>query len=73
MVIFFLCTVPLVAKDTPIGVPGTQIATEETPVAAANTDSLKKAAQNPMASLINVPIQETGIQYRARRFAPRMS
>jgi hypothetical protein len=58
MAIFFLCTLPLVAQDTPIGVPGTQVATEETPVAATSTDSLRKAAQNPVASLISVPIQE---------------
>ena len=53
-----LFTVPLVAQDTPIGTPGTQVATEETPAAAASTDALRKAAQNPVASLISVPIQE---------------
>jgi len=47
----------LVAQDTPIGTPGTQVATEETPAAAANTDALRKAAQNPVASLISVPVQ----------------
>jgi hypothetical protein len=52
-----LCTVPLVAQDTPIGTPGTQVATEETPAAAASTDALRKAAQNPIASLISVPVQ----------------
>jgi hypothetical protein len=55
---FLLCTVPLVAQDTPIGAPGTQLATEQTPAAATNTDALRKAAQNPVASLISVPIQE---------------
>jgi hypothetical protein len=55
---FLLSTVPLVAQDTPIGAPGTQLATEETPAAATNTDALRKAAQNPVASLISVPIQE---------------
>jgi hypothetical protein len=53
-----LSTIPLVAQDTPIGVPGTAVATEETPAAATNTDALRKAAQNPVASLISVPIQE---------------
>jgi hypothetical protein len=49
--------VGLVAQDTPIGTPGTQVATEETPAAAASTDALRKAAQNPIASLISVPVQ----------------
>jgi hypothetical protein len=55
--VFLLSTLPLVAQDTPIGTPGTQVATEETPAAAANTDALRKAAQNPVASLISVPVQ----------------
>jgi hypothetical protein len=54
---FLLSTVALVAQDTPVGVPGTQVATEETPAAATNTDALRNAAQNPVASLISVPIQ----------------
>jgi hypothetical protein len=54
---FLLFTVALVAQDTPVGVPGTQVATEETPAAATNTDALRNAAQNPVASLISVPIQ----------------
>jgi hypothetical protein len=53
-----LSTIPLVAQDTPIGTPGTEVATEDTPAAATNTDALRKAAQNPVASLISVPIQE---------------
>ena len=53
-----LFTVSLASQDTPIGTPGTQVATEETPAAAASTDALRKAAQNPVASLISVPIQE---------------
>jgi hypothetical protein len=52
-----LFIVPLLAQDTPIGVPGTQVATEETPAAATNGDALRKAAQNPIASLISVPVQ----------------
>ena len=52
-----LCTFNVVAQDTPIGAPGTQVATEETPAAASNSDALRKAAQNPIASLISVPVQ----------------
>jgi hypothetical protein len=52
-----LTALPLIAQDTPIGVPGTEVATEETPAAATNTDALRKAAQNPIASLISVPVQ----------------
>jgi hypothetical protein len=48
---------PSVAQDTPIGTPGLEIATEETPAAATNSDALRKAAQNPVASLISVPVQ----------------
>ncbi len=54
---FLLLTIPLAAQDTPIGTPGTQVATEQTPAAAASTDALRKAAQNPIASLISVPVQ----------------
>jgi hypothetical protein len=56
--VFFLpLTVPLFAQDTPVAPEGTQVATEETPAAATNTDALRKAAQNPVASLISVPVQ----------------
>ena len=55
---FFLLAVPLVAQDTPVGPEGTQVATEQTPAAAVNSDALRKAAQNPVASLISVPIQD---------------
>ena len=48
---------PLFAQDTPVGVAGTQVATEETPAAATNSDALRKAAQNPVANLISVPVQ----------------
>jgi len=57
MVLLFLSILPLLAQDTPIGTPGTQVATEETPAAATNSDALRKAAQNPVASLISVPVQ----------------
>jgi hypothetical protein len=56
LLLLILLALPLVAQDTPIGVPGTQLATEQTP-AATNTDALRKAAQNPVASLISVPVQ----------------
>jgi len=47
------------AQDTPIGPAGTSVATQATPEAAVNADELRKAAQNPIASLISVPIQPT--------------
>jgi hypothetical protein len=37
------------AHDTPIGVAGTQVATESTPAAAGNWDELRKQAHNPVA------------------------
>jgi hypothetical protein len=49
--------VPSAAQDTPIGAPGLEVATEQTPAATASTDALRKATQNPVASLISVPIQ----------------
>jgi hypothetical protein len=52
-----LLVAPLVAQDTPIGTPGTRVATEQTSAAAVSTDALRKAAQNPVASLISVPVQ----------------
>jgi hypothetical protein len=50
-------TVQLIAQDTPVGPAGTQIATQETPAAARKADALRKSAQNPVASLISVPVQ----------------
>ncbi len=58
MLILLLLSVPLFAQDTPLNPAGTQVGTEETPAAATNTDALRNAAQNPVASLISVPIQE---------------
>ena len=58
MVVFVSLTGPLMAQDTPIGPEGTQVATEETPAAAVNAEELRKQAQNPVASLISVPIQD---------------
>jgi hypothetical protein len=54
---FLLCAVALVAQDAPVPATGTQVATEQTPAASQNTDALRKAAQNPIASLISVPVQ----------------
>ena len=48
---------PLFAQDTPVGLPGTEVATQDTPAAAANSEELRKQSQNPVASLISVPIQ----------------
>ena len=58
LAVFFLLTVQLMAQEsTPVDVTGTQVATEQTPAAATNSDALRKAAQNPIASLISVPVQ----------------
>jgi hypothetical protein len=45
------------ADDVDVSPEGTQVATEQTPTASANTNALQKATQNPVASLISVPIQ----------------
>jgi hypothetical protein len=56
--VFLLCTVPLVAQEKPpVDAAGTEVATDDTPAAAANADELRKESQNPVASLISVPIQ----------------
>jgi len=57
LAVFFLLPAPLVAQETPVAPEGTQVATEETPAAAVNADALRKAVQNPVASLISVPVQ----------------
>ena len=56
--LFLLIAAPLFAQDAPVGPEGTQVATQETPAAATNADALRNAAQNPVASLISVPLQE---------------
>ena len=48
---------PPIPEETPVAPEGTQVATQQTPEAAASTDALQKATQNPVASLISVPIQ----------------
>jgi hypothetical protein len=57
LALFLLLTLPLMAQDTPVGPVGAEVATEATPAAAANADELRKESQNPVASLISVPIQ----------------
>jgi hypothetical protein len=56
--LFLSSTATLFAQDTPVGVAGTQLATEGTPEAAANSEELRKEAQNPIANLISLPVQE---------------
>jgi hypothetical protein len=58
MSVFLSFTGALSAQDTPIGPEGTQVATAETPAAATSSEELRKQSQNPVASLISVPIQE---------------
>ena len=48
---------PSAPEEAPIAPEGTQVATEQTPAAATNADALRKATQNPVASLISVPVQ----------------
>jgi hypothetical protein len=57
LTVFLLSTLPLLAQETPIGPVGTQIATHATPSAATNAEELRKAAQNPIASLVSVPVE----------------
>jgi hypothetical protein len=57
LLVCLVFTLRLMAQDTPVAPEGTQVATEQTPAAAANADELRKEAQNPVASLISVPIQ----------------
>src|SRR5579863_8985978 len=48
---------PSIPDEAPVAPEGTQVATEQTAAAATNTDALRKATQNPVASLISVPVQ----------------
>jgi hypothetical protein len=57
LAVLFLFKAPLLAQETPVAPEGTQVATEETPAAAVNSDELRKAVQNPVANLISVPLQ----------------
>jgi hypothetical protein len=58
LALFIPLHVPVFAQGPPVAPEGTQVGTEETPAAATNTDALRNAAQNPVASLISVPFQE---------------
>jgi hypothetical protein len=57
LTVFLLSALPLIAQDTPIGPAGTQVATHATPSAATNSEELRKAAQNPIATLVSVPFE----------------
>jgi hypothetical protein len=53
-----IASLPLLAQqDAPVNPEGTVVATESTPAAAANAEELRKEAQNPVANLISVPVQ----------------
>lgn len=56
--VFLVLTAPLFAQDTPVGPAGAEVATQVTPAAATNAEELRKESQNPVASLISVPIQD---------------
>jgi len=57
--VLILSSLPLSAQEKPpIDEAGTQVATQQTPAAAANSDQLRKESQNPIANLISVPVQE---------------
>ena len=57
LAVFVLLAAPLIAQEPPVAPEGTQVATEQTPAAAANADELRKESQNPVANLISVPLQ----------------
>jgi hypothetical protein len=58
LTVILLSTPSLVAQDTSVTPAGTHVATEQTPVAVASAEELRKQSQNPIANLISVPIQE---------------
>ena len=58
LALYFSVNAPLFAQDTAVGVEGTEVGTQHTPTAATNSEELRKAAQNPIASLISLPVQE---------------
>jgi len=53
----WLSTACVIAQEPAVDPAGTQVATEQSPASAENADALRKAAQNPIASLISVPVQ----------------
>jgi hypothetical protein len=57
--LLILSSLPLAAQvKPPVDEAGTQVATQQTPAAAVNSDELRKESQNPIANLISVPVQE---------------
>ena len=58
LVIVLLAAFPILGQDTPVGAEGTSVATQATPAAASNAEELRKQSQNPIASLISVPLQD---------------
>ena len=66
LILAVLLAAPLIAQDKPAPeedkpvqeAVGTQVATEQTPAAASSAEELRKASQNPIASLISVPLQD---------------
>jgi hypothetical protein len=58
LTVFLQSALPLVAQEAPVSPEGASVATEKTPAAAASSEELRKQSQNPIASLISVPIQE---------------
>ncbi len=58
LAVSILFALPMMAQEKPpVDATGTQVATEETPAASTSADELRKESQNPVASLISVPIQ----------------
>ena len=54
-----LSSLPVFAQDKPpVDETGNQVATQQTPAAAASSEELRKESQNPIANLISVPVQE---------------
>ena len=58
LVVLISFSLPLMAQEAPVNETGNLVATEATPAAASNAEELRKQSQNPIASLISVPIQE---------------
>ena len=58
LLVLFPLTLPVMAQEAPVSPAGTLVATEATPAAATNAEELRKQSQNPIASLISVPLQE---------------
>lgn len=58
LVALFPLTMQVMGQGAPVDPVGHTVATDATPAAASNADELRKQSQNPIASLISVPIQE---------------